>query len=376
MLQATYKGSYTFYISTEDRRYDTDVPSTQIRYLFKFTNNMDGRVVYAYGQNQVVYDRYTKVTFSHNTTENIFSGRVNFVPNGYWNYKVYEVSSQSSIASLTCATAPQSANGVTASGKDTGNIGKYTVTNPSGTVTSTVELTGHNDVYEGQLSDLDAGTYTLKLYDGCDALVSTSGIVIDSFTAQSDDSRWLEIQNVDQTTTGITFNVVSNMPVGHSYDFQIGSGSYTEITNITSKPQTTSHSLAQVDPPRSAGNLVELRAYNSTGGNAGSGAVVWGAGKTIDLHPVEQPSGYYGICLSVLAMPVSVNSGGTVLSKGSAVITIVNGTTQESTTQGYYTLQGVVEQGKLYVSEPSGEEQVQYTQHTEPSGTNYIWYGQ
>ena len=75
-------------------------------------------------------------------------------------------------------------------------------------------------------------------------------------------------------------------------------------------------------------------------------------------------------------MPVSVNSGGTVLSKGSAVITIVNGTTQESTTQGYYTLQGVVEQGKLYVSEPSGEEQVQYTQHTEPSGTNYIWYGQ
>ena len=225
MLQATYKGSYTFYISTEDRRYDTDVPSTQIRYLFKFTNNMDGRVVYAYGQNQVVYDRYTKVTFSHNTTENIFSGRVNFVPNGYWNYKVYEVSAQSSIASLTCATAPQSANGVTSSGKDTGNIGKYTVTNPSGTVTSTVDLTGHNDVFEGQLSDLDAGTYTLKLYDGCDALVSTSGIVIDRFTAQSDDSRWLEIQNVDQTTTGITFNVVSNMPVGHSYDFQIGSGS-------------------------------------------------------------------------------------------------------------------------------------------------------
>jgi len=57
-------------------------------------------------------------------------------------------------------------------------------------------------------------------------------------------------------------------------------------------------------------------------------------------------------------------------------LTIINGTASESTTQGYWTLQGVVEQGKLYVSEPSGEEQVQYTQNPTPSGTNYIWYGQ
>ena len=39
-------------------------------------------------------------------------------------------------------------------------------------------------------------------------------------------------------------------------------------------------------------------------------------------------------------------------------------------------VQGLVEQGKLYISEPSGEEQVQYTQNPTPSGTNYIWYGQ
>ena len=47
-----------------------------------------------------------------------------------------------------------------------------------------------------------------------------------------------------------------------------------------------------------------------------------------------------------------------------------------STSKSYYTLQGLTTQGKLYVSEPSGEEQVQYNQHPEPSGTNYIWYGQ
>ena len=120
MLQATYKSAYSFYVSTEDKRYDTSVPTTQIRYLFKFTNNMDKREIYAYGQNQVVYDRYTNVTFSHNTTENIFTGKVNFLPNGYYNYKVYEVSSQTSISTLDCSTVPQSAEGRTNNGKHDG----------------------------------------------------------------------------------------------------------------------------------------------------------------------------------------------------------------------------------------------------------------
>ena len=41
----------------------------------------------------------------------------------------------------------------------------------------------------------------------------------------------------------------------------------------------------------------------------------------------------------------------------------------------YGTVKGCVEVGKLYVEEKAGEEQVQYTQQPEPSGTNYIWYG-
>tara|TARA_R110000787_G_scaffold109662_9_gene218256 strand:+ start:1274 stop:1753 length:480 start_codon:yes stop_codon:yes gene_type:complete len=39
-------------------------------------------------------------------------------------------------------------------------------------------------------------------------------------------------------------------------------------------------------------------------------------------------------------------------------------------------VQGLVAIGKLNLSELSGTEQVQYTQRQEPSGTNYIWYGQ
>jgi hypothetical protein len=39
-------------------------------------------------------------------------------------------------------------------------------------------------------------------------------------------------------------------------------------------------------------------------------------------------------------------------------------------------VQGLVAIGKLYLSEKSGSEQVQYTQRQEPSSTNFIYYGQ
>jgi len=39
-------------------------------------------------------------------------------------------------------------------------------------------------------------------------------------------------------------------------------------------------------------------------------------------------------------------------------------------------VQGLVTKGKLYLAEKDGTEQVQYKQHPEPSGTNYIYYGQ
>jgi hypothetical protein len=39
-------------------------------------------------------------------------------------------------------------------------------------------------------------------------------------------------------------------------------------------------------------------------------------------------------------------------------------------------VQGLVTKGKLNLTDVKGTEQVQYTQHPEPSGTNYIYYGQ
>jgi ribosomal protein L30E len=112
MLHITYGSTGTFYVTTEEKRIDTSVPSGQIRLLFKFTNDMDKRVVYAYGQSQVhndaisTYQRYTKVNVYHNTTENVFLGRVNFKPFGYWKYEIYEVSWIGTVTTLDADTSP------------------------------------------------------------------------------------------------------------------------------------------------------------------------------------------------------------------------------------------------------------------------------
>ena len=362
MLQATYKSTYTFYVSTEDRRYDTDVTDpTYLRFLFKFTNNMDGRVVYAYGQDQEVYNRYTKVTFSHNTTENVFLGRVNFQPNGYYNYKVYEVSTLTKGLALSCSTAPTSAQGVTPSGKDNGFIGRYEIFNTASEEIEGGEFTGKNDLYGTNITGLSpSGPGFTRIYDGCNDLVGQNGYFIAQETAQSDDTRYLEISTFSQSTTGTTFTIISNMPVGYSYEFKQGGGAATQITNITSKPQTTEHTFAQVGSPNSAGNVIALRPYNSTGGSGGSGAAI---ATELSLRPITNPSTYYGFGAPLYTNPISVNGSGTILSKGNARLCIINGSNAESTTQGYYTLQGVVEEGKLYVSEPEGEEQVQYLEN-------------
>ena len=110
MLQGIYKalataGEYTWKVSTEDNRIDTSVTSAHIQFLVKFTNDMDKSVRYAYPTKIGIYNRYTTMSFVHNTTENYLTAAVNFVPNGYWYYEIYEVSWIGTIT-LTASTAP------------------------------------------------------------------------------------------------------------------------------------------------------------------------------------------------------------------------------------------------------------------------------
>jgi hypothetical protein len=381
MLQATYKDddTYVFYISTEDRRYDTttDITTGLIQYLFKFTNNMDGSVVYAYAQSIERFDRYTRCSFYHDTAEDVYTGKVNFVPNGYYNYKVYELTSATA-QTLSCSTAPATANGDTPSGVDTGNIGQYTITDGDGVVTSTVKLTGQNDVYDLPLTNADAGAsnWNIKVYNDCSDTVPilTSGFYFPTITAQADDTRWVEITKVQQTATGISGEIVSNMPIGYSWEFSNSvTGAVISFVDVTAKPETKSFTLPQIDPPSSV--PISLLGYDEVGGSAGGGGYAWSS-VPLTLVPVKNPSTYYGFGEALAVNPVSESIAGAELSKGNAWLTIIAGSTAESTTQGFYTLQGVVEQGKLYVSEPSGEEQVQYTENPTPTGSNYVWYGE
>jgi len=92
MIQAFTQSSFTAYISTEDNRIDTSVASTQIRHLFKFINDMDGSIQYAYGASETIYNRYTALPFTYSITPNMYKGETKLLPAGHWKYEVYEVS--------------------------------------------------------------------------------------------------------------------------------------------------------------------------------------------------------------------------------------------------------------------------------------------
>ena len=92
MIQAITATNLTAYIQTEDNRINTSVASSKIRHLVKFTNDIDKSIQYAYGTTETIYNRYTKFTFTYNTTKDIYTGDVNFLPAGYWKYEAYEVS--------------------------------------------------------------------------------------------------------------------------------------------------------------------------------------------------------------------------------------------------------------------------------------------
>ncbi len=92
MIQAITETGFIIYVQTEDNRINTSVASTQIRHLVKFTNDLDKSVYYAYGNTELIKDRYTNINIAYSTTPNIYTGRVKLFPAGYYKYEIYEVS--------------------------------------------------------------------------------------------------------------------------------------------------------------------------------------------------------------------------------------------------------------------------------------------
>ena len=148
MIHATTGSNASFIVTTEEKRIDTGVPSSQIRYLFKLTNDMSENVVYAYGQGQSVNNRYTKVEILSGVNS-IYTGTVNFSPSGYWTYEIFEVSWQDSTVTLDDDHAPKTETQVLTPAANTKGVvqgsiekGKLNVAEASGS--EEVQYTEHS----------------------------------------------------------------------------------------------------------------------------------------------------------------------------------------------------------------------------------------
>lgn len=92
MIQGFTESNIGAYLQTEDNRINTAVASSNIKHLFKFTNDVNGNVSYAYAKTETIYDRYTYFLFDYATSPDMFAGQIKLNPAGYWKYEVYEVS--------------------------------------------------------------------------------------------------------------------------------------------------------------------------------------------------------------------------------------------------------------------------------------------
>ena len=124
MLHVTYGSNLKARVTVEEKRVDTSIPINQIRLLFRFKNDFEGREMWAYGLNRTTHTsregicRYSYVDFVHVATqaaEDTFTGKINLHPAGYWYYWIYEVDfDRNSIEFNTSDQLPMSHyNGVT-----------------------------------------------------------------------------------------------------------------------------------------------------------------------------------------------------------------------------------------------------------------------
>ena len=105
MIQAIRETNFDAFIETKANRIGSQ-SGARTRHLVKFINDLDEAVFYAYPLLENIYARYTLMPFSYNSTPDVFTGRLNLIPAGYFKYEVYEVSWISEDVQLAAATAP------------------------------------------------------------------------------------------------------------------------------------------------------------------------------------------------------------------------------------------------------------------------------
>jgi hypothetical protein len=91
MIQAIRETNFNAFIETKANMIGNQ-GTARTRHLFKFINDLDEAVFYAYPLLENIYPRYTAMPFIYNLTPDMYNGQVNLIPAGYFKYEVYEVS--------------------------------------------------------------------------------------------------------------------------------------------------------------------------------------------------------------------------------------------------------------------------------------------
>ena len=160
MIQATTETDFFIRVQTEDNRINTSVASTQIRHLLKFTNDLDKSVYYAYGEVEIIKERFTEIRIKYNINPDVYTGKLKLFPAGYYKYEVYEVSWIGTVT-ISSGNAPATEDDVLTPVADTKGIveglvtkGKMYLAEKDGTqqvqYTQREEPSGTNYIYYGQ----------------------------------------------------------------------------------------------------------------------------------------------------------------------------------------------------------------------------------
>ena len=160
MIQGFTSTPITADICTEDNRINTSVASTQIRFLVKFINDLDGSIAYCYPQLlSGILPRYTSMTFGYSINPNLYIGGTKLFPAGHWKYEVYEVSWIGTVV-VALNTAPATETDILPVADTNGVVqgivtkGILNLTERAGTeqvqYTQHPEPSGKNTIYYGQ----------------------------------------------------------------------------------------------------------------------------------------------------------------------------------------------------------------------------------
>ena len=165
MIQGFTETNITADICTEDNRINTSVASTQIQFLVKFINDLDGSVSYCYPSfafSLKIFPRYTGMTFIYEAVllnVNFYLGEIHLLPAGHWKYEVYEVSWIGTVV-VASGTAPATEIDVLPVADNNGVVqgivtkGILNLTEKAGTeqvqYTQHPEPSGTNTIYYGQ----------------------------------------------------------------------------------------------------------------------------------------------------------------------------------------------------------------------------------